>query len=133
MFRAKDVMSKSVMTVNEDTTVTDVIKFLVESKVTGLPVVSEDKRLLGVVTEKDILKMLLYDKDVKGKTAADVMTSEITSFEEEDDLMDVFKSLVENNFRRVPILSYGKLVGIVSRRDIIRFLSKKKGKGSEKD
>jgi len=118
-------MSKRVMTVKENAKIVDVMRLLVEHKITGLPVVSEDMDLLGIVTEKDILTMLLYGKDIKDKLAADLMTTEIVYFAEDEDLMTVFKSLVESNFRRVPILSDGKLVGIVSRRDIINFLSKK--------
>lgn len=131
MIQAKDIMSKSVMTVNQDAKIVDVIRLLVENKVTGLPVVSEDGRLFGMVTEKDILKLLLYDPDVKGKTAEDVMTSEIVSCKEDEDLMKIFETLVEFNFRRVPVLSEGRLVGIISRRDIIKFLSEK-AKATEK-
>lgn len=131
MIQAKDIMSKSVMTVNENAKIVDVIRLLVENKVTGLPVVSEDGRLFGMVTEKDILKLLLYDPDVKGKTAEDVMTSEIVSCKEDEDLMKIFETLVEFNFRRVPVLSEGRLVGIISRRDIIKFLSEK-AKATEK-
>jgi CBS domain-containing protein len=123
MICAKDIMSKSVATVRQDANVLDIIRHLVENRVTGLPVVSEDRRLLGIVTEKDILEILLHDKDVKEKTAKDVMTTEITCFDEDEDLMEIFKCLVESNFRRVPILSDGKLVGIISRADIINFLS----------
>jgi CBS domain-containing protein len=127
MICAKDIMSKNVAAVREDANVIDIIRHLVENQVTGLPVVSEDQRLLGIVTEKDILEILLHDKDVKEKTAKDLMTTEITCFDEDEDLMKIFKCLVESNFRRVPILSDGKLVGIVSRSDIINFLSKKAG------
>ena len=125
MISAKDVMSKRVATVSAEANIKEVIRLLVENKVTGLPVVSENGDLLGIVTEKDILRMLLYDRDVKEKTAADLMTTEIISFDEDDDLMKIFKSLVEGEFRRVPILSEGKLAGIISRADIIKFLSKK--------
>jgi len=125
MFNAKGIMTKEVSTVRQDAKITDVIRLLVQKRITGVPVVSDDMRLLGVVTEKDILKTLPYDPNIKGKSAADLMTSEIISFGENDSLMEVFESLVESNFRRVPILSEGKLVGIVSRRDIIKFLSVK--------
>jgi CBS domain-containing protein len=127
MLVAKDVMSKEPMTIREETKVKEVIRLLVERKVTGLPVVSEDMRLLGIVTEKDVLKML-YGRNTKVKTAADLMTRRIEYFDENDSLLEVFKCLVENSFRRVPVLSQGKLVGIISRADIIRFLSEKTAK-----
>jgi len=125
MFHAKDIMTKEVSTVRQDAKITDVIRLLAQKRITGVPVVSDDMRLLGVVTEKDILRTLRYDQNIKGKSAADLMTSEIISFDENDSLMEVFESLVENDFRRVPILSEGILVGIVSRRDIIEFFSAK--------
>ena len=129
MVSAKDIMATELITVGEDATIKEVIRILVRYKVTGLPVVSEDMSLLGMVTEKDILKMLYYRDTVK--SVGDLMTSDITWFDENTDLMKVFEGLVENNFRRVPILSEGKLVGIISRRDVIKFLSEGAGKSKE--
>jgi len=129
MFCAKDVMSRNMITVRADTGIKEAIRLLVEHNITGLPVVSEDMQLLGIVTEKDVLRAL-YDTSIVRKTVADMMTSEISSFDENDELIKVYKSLMENNFRRVPVLSEGKLVGLISRRDMIRFLfesSKRKG------
>ena len=125
MFYAKDIMTKEVSTVRKDAKITDVIRLLAQKRITGVPVVSDDMRLLGMVTEKDILRTLRYDQNIKGKTAADLMTSEVVSFDENDSLTEVFENLVEYEFRRVPILSEGILVGIVSRRDIIEFFSAK--------
>ena len=121
MVIAKDVMSSSVLTVNTDTTLNEIIKLLVENNVTGLPVVDEDMILLGVVTEKDVLRTL-YRKE-KGKTVKDLMSSDVVSFDENEDLIIIFKCLVENSFRRVPITSSGKLVGIISSMDACRLLS----------
>ncbi len=132
MIKAKDVMSKTVTTVDEYAKIIDVIRLLVERNVTGLPVVDDGGRLLGMVTEKDILMMLLYDPDVKGKTVADLMTTELVYFDENEDIMKIFEILVKRNFRRVPILSEGRLVGIISRRDIIKFLSERSG-GAQKN
>ena len=123
MVAAKEVMSGSVLTVNMDMKLNDVIKLLVQHNVTGLPVVDDDMNLLGIVTEKDVLK-LLYNRE-KGKTVQDLMSRDIVAFDENEDLIKIFKCLVENSFRRVPITSSGKLVGIISRRDIIKFLHKK--------
>ena len=127
MVSAKDVMSPDVMTIREDTKMKDIIRLLVQHRITGLPVVSEDDRLLGMVTEKDILK-ILYERKPNVKSARDLMTRDIASFDENDNLMEVFKALVENNYRRVPIVSDGRLAGIISRADIIRFISDQTGK-----
>jgi len=126
MVSAKDIMATELVTIGEDATIKEVIRILVKHKVTGLPVVSDDMTLLGMVTEKDILKMLYYRESVK--SVGDLMTTDVTWFDENTDLMKIFEGLVENNFRRVPILSEGKLVGIISRGDVIRFLSEGAGK-----
>ena len=131
MIRAKNVMSRRVTTVTEGVNIKYVMRLPAEKKVTGVPVVSEDMHLLGIITEKDILKALLYGKDVKNKTAGELMTTQIVTFEEDEDLMSIFKTLVEGSFRRVPILSNGRLTGIVSRRDIINFLFEKTAENSE--
>ncbi len=122
MIRAKNVMSRKITTVTEGVNLKHVMRLLAENKITGVPVVSEDMHLLGIITEKDILEALLYGKDVKNKTAGELMTTDLVTFEEDEDLMTIFKTLVEGSFRRVPILSNGRLTGIVSRRDIISFL-----------
>ncbi len=125
MVTAKDIMSKSILTVDKDMTPNEVIKMLVRDSVTGMPVVDDEMRLIGVVTEKDILKML-YNKE-KSKTVQELMTRDVVTFDEDDDLINIFKCLVNNSFRRVPVMSKGRLVGIISRRDIIKFLSRKLG------
>ena len=86
MIRAKNVMSRKITTVTEGVNIKHVMRLLAENKVTGVPVVSEDMHLLGIITEKDILKALLYGKDVKSKTAGELMTSHIVTFEEDEDL-----------------------------------------------
>ena len=68
---------------------------------------------------------VLYSGKIKGKIVEDTMSTEITTFKENDDLMDSIKCLVDNNFRRVPITSGNILKGIITRRDIIKFLSNK--------
>ena len=130
MIRAKNVMSRKITTVTEGVNIKHVMRLLAENKITGVPVVSEDMHLLGIITEKDILKALLYGKDVKSKTAGELMTTQLVTFEEDEDLMTIFKTLVEGSFRRVPILSNGRLTGIVSRRDIINFLFERTAESS---
>ncbi|MGA1868928.1 MAG: HPP family protein [bacterium] len=121
MFKAKDIMTKEVITVREETPICEAIKLLAEKNITGLPVITDDKRLVGIITEKDMMK-LMYDPDIEYCHVGDLMTTAVVSFDENDNLQDVCMELMENNFRRVPILSKGKLVGIISRSDIIKFI-----------
>ena len=83
--------------------------------------------LVGIITEKDVLVLLhnsMEDTSLD-RTVAPVgesMTRKVVCFEPEDDLRDIAECLSTRDFRRVPILDEGKLVGIISRRDIIRHL-----------
>lgn len=126
MISAKEIMTTSLFTIEKDTELNEIIKILVENNLTALPVVDEDMMLLGIVSEKDVLDILINPRN-GSKKAINLMTKEPTSFDENDDLMEIFQALVGSQFRRVPILSEGRLVGVISRRDIIRFLSKKMG------
>lgn len=119
MFDTKDVMTTDVIAVKRHTPISRVIEILVANDITGLPVVNDDMTLAGIISEKDVLGLLADLEDESAKVE-DFMTKEVVSFEQNEDLIAICECLVENNFRRVPIVDDGKLVGIVSRRDIIK-------------
>ena len=119
--KAKDIMSRNLITVKKNTSVFEAIQTLVEHQITGLPVVESGWVLEGIVTEKDFLR-LINEATADEKTVAQVMTTQVISFQEEDSVEDICTSLIKNNFRRVPILKGNKLVGIISRRDVIKFI-----------
>ena len=121
MFNIKDIMTTDVTCVTKKTPIDQVLQILVEKNITGIPVVNEDMTLAGIVTEKDVLE-LLYDDSEDPGNAEDFMSTEIVSFDQNDDLIAVCECLVRNHFRRFPIVSDVKLVGIVSRRDIIKYI-----------
>lgn len=121
MFKTEAIMTTEVITVRRQTSISRVIETLVENNVTGLPVVNDDMTLAGVITEKDILRLLFGLKDDSAKVE-DFMTKDVVSFEQDEDLIAICECLVQNNFRRVPILSEEKLVGIISRKDIIKYI-----------
>ena len=122
MFKAKDIMSRELLTVTKGTPIFDAIKILVDHGVTGLPVVDSVGYLQGIVTEKDLLQFL-YNPTFSHSVVSEVMTHPVVSFKEDDNLLYVCECLIKNNFRRVPILSSeGKLSGIISRRDSIKFI-----------
>lgn len=121
MFTIKDIMTTDVAFVRKDTPVCDVVAMLVDRNVTGLPVVHDDLSLAGVITEKDILR-LLRDEPGESGTAEDYMSTQVVSFDLNEDIIAVCECLVNSHFRRVPIVSGGKLVGIVSRRDLIKYI-----------
>jgi len=121
MIEAKDIMKTNVLAVTKDTDIYDAIRIMVANNVTGLPVIDNDRVLVGIVTEKDVLTLLYNIEDRPGRVA-DFMTPTVVAFEQDQDLLVVAESLRANHFRRVPILNRGKLVGIISRKDVIRHI-----------
>jgi CBS domain-containing protein len=120
---AKDVMKSGLLTVGKSTPVYEAMEILATKNVTGLPVVDDYMNLVGVVSEKDILK-LLYDPNAKPGLVQDYMTKDVVGFDQNTSLFEICRCLVNNNFRRVPILDNGKLVGIISRTDIMAYIMK---------
>ncbi|MGA1867418.1 MAG: CBS domain-containing protein [bacterium] len=125
MLGIKSIMTKEVIAITKDCPIYKAIEILLTNQITGMPVVEDNMHLLGILTEKDLLRVL-YDS--KCTSISDLMTKEIVTFDENDDLVDLVKCLIEKNFRRIPITSKGKVVGIVSRTDIIRCILLKKAK-----
>jgi len=122
MFTAKDIMSTDLITVKKDTPIYEAIKMMAEKDLTGLLVVDDDLKLLGVVSEKDFLGLIKNPENARERVE-DFMTPDPVSFCEDDDLMEICECLMNRNFRRVPIISEGKLVGIISRKDIVRYIA----------
>ena len=123
MMNVSALMTRDPVCVPPDMPVYEAMKLLVENQVTGLPVVDDQQGLVGVITEKDMLR-LLYEQDVRDSAVRDFMTSEVVAFSTSDSVVDVCECLIQNNFRRVPIVENGKLAGIVSRGDVIRYILK---------
>jgi CBS domain-containing protein len=121
MFKAKTVMTTDILFVKRRTPIYEAMRILVDKNITGLPVVNDDMTLAGIISEKDVLK-LLYDIKDRAGNVEDFMTANICSFDADDNLVDITECLINNNFRRVPITSEGKLVGIISRKDIIKYI-----------
>jgi len=118
MLAAGQIMTKNVITVRMETPITDAARLLVEKKISGLPVVDDARKLRGIISEKDLLRILM-DANPK-KCVSDYMTKKVVSFQETDSMGDICEFLGKHNIRRIPIVDQnGRLVGIVSRRDII--------------
>jgi CBS domain-containing protein len=124
---AKELMNTSVITIGKDEDIGEALRMMALNNITGLPVVDDDGALVGVITEKDILVLLRNNLEEAtpdepiGKVG-EFMTRNVVCFCPEDSLSDIAECLSTNSFRRVPILDKGKLVGIISRKDIIRHI-----------
>ena len=122
MLEAKDIMTEEVISVKKDTPIFEAVELLVKNSVTGIPVVEDDMTLVGILTEKDVLRLFYALKDAENKTVNDFMTQPAVHFNENESLLDVCDCLMNNPFRRVPVTSKGKVIGIISRQDFVEYI-----------
>lgn len=131
--RASEIMTRDVVTVRVGTTVREAIALLAEHRITSLPVLDEDGNVVGIVSEVDLLRDRMphdprahlrpsADRPDPARRVGEVMTDTVVCLSENADTADLAELLVDNNVRAVPIISGAELVGIVSRRDVLRTL-----------
>jgi CBS-domain-containing membrane protein len=117
--KAADIMTTNVITARKDMVLTDVIALLLRWHISAMPVVDDDDRIVGIVSEIDLVN-LTFDGNARDTTVEEVMVTDIVSFSPDTELADLVQSFSKRHLRRVPIIDKGKVVGIVSRRDILR-------------
>lgn len=144
MLTAADVMTADVVSVEPDTPVRVIAQLLYTHGISGIPVI-EDGRVIGIVSEGDLighakaigeqhrswwLGVLMNDSlsardyaKTHGRTARDVMTDAVVAVEETATLAEIAKTLERHRIKRVPVLRGGKLVGIVSRGNLLQGLA----------
>jgi len=119
VLKAKDIMTKNVISVRKETPIREAVALLAKHNITGIPVVEDDMTLVGILSEKDLLTLVYGQEGEEDKTVNDFMTVPPIYFDQDDSVVDVCDCLTNSLFRRVPVTSKGKLVGIISRRDMI--------------
>ena len=120
-FQAAEIMNKGLVTVGKDDSIYHLMEALGDNDITGLPVVTENMQLIGIASEKDIINYLCTN-NLEPCTVEQIMTEEVVSFTPRDSLLDICDCLIHNHSRRVTIVEQGRLVGIVSRSDIIKYI-----------
>ncbi len=120
---AKDIMTKNLITVTPETTIQEASKLLVAKEISGLIVVNEKGEIVGILSEKDLL--VAYDwLQVTKASIRDYYNKDVVAVEEDTPVEEVSRLLVMKNIKRVPVVKDKKAVGIVSRRDILRYILK---------
>jgi CBS domain-containing protein len=100
------------------------LQIFVNKKIAGAPVVDASGKLIGILTAKDCLRVAVnasYHSEYGG-VVADFMTDNVASISPEDGILDVAKRFLADSYHRYPVLENGVLVGILSRRDMLRAL-----------
>jgi len=143
--KARDVMVRDVVTAHPDMKVSEAIELLAEHDVSALPVVDDDDRVVGVISEADLVRReeigsvkhrpwwleaitpatTLAEEFAKahGRRVEEVMSSDVVSASEDASLAEIAALLEKHRIKRVPIIEDGKLVGIVSRSNLIQAMA----------
>jgi len=123
MFPIKEIMATKVITIGKDASIYEAARLLVEHNITGLPVIDESNRLVGIISEFDMLRLLAEGDIKKEHKVESFMTAKVISFEDTITAIEASEFFLKNpNKRRVPITHDGKLVGLVTRGDIVKLL-----------
>ena len=117
--KAADIMTTNVITAKKDMLLTEAIALLLRWHISALPVVDREDKMVGIVSEIDLVN-LTFDGNAADTTIEEVMVTDIVSFSSDTELADLVQTFSKRHLRRVPIIDKGKVVGIVSRRDILR-------------
>lgn len=143
---AKDIMTKKVITINQDASIEELSNLLLDNKISGVPVIDNDGKIVGIATEGDIiirdtdmhfpryfklldsiiyLESLTKFKDSLRKHLAikvsEIMTSDIASCTAETSVEEIAGMMVEKKINRIPVLSADNMIeGIITRADIVK-------------
>lgn len=143
---ARDIMNTAVIACLPETKLEEIVKTLAEHEISGMPVINQNEKVIGIISESDLLlsedmeaprmKTALYGfyilrqsvmdrmAEMRGIRAEDIMTKRVVSFKADDTVRDIAAALHDRKINRVPIVDdAGKLVGIVSRADIIKAMA----------
>lgn len=114
--QARDIMTHEVIAIGPDASVQDCARRLADYNISGMPVLDAAGRMAGIVTEADIIGK-------EGDAVRDIMTRRVVTAREDTPVDEIAQILTSNRFKRLPILREERVVGIVSRADIVRMIA----------
>ena len=148
MLTARDIMNREVYTVDPETSVEEVGRLFIEKDLSGAPVVDDEGRLIGIVTENDLISqekrfhiptiIRIFDafiplesdakveaeiKKMTATTVSEISSGEVITVEEDTPLNDIATIMTEKKIHLLPVLKEGKIVEIIGKKDIIRAIS----------
>ena len=117
--KVQDLMWTHVITAESGSLASHAGVRMAVGKISGLPVVDSEKTLIGIVTEFDLVRALRADKDLAATSVDELMTRDVISVQTDTPIDEVMEILERERILRVPVVSEGNLVGVVSRSDIL--------------
>jgi CBS domain-containing protein len=133
--KARDAMTSPAITINQEATLREAGDVLARHRISALPVVDDDRQLVGILSQMDLIRFNTAESpraaeaqpqssEPEPMRVADIMTVEVVTVSPETDLHTVAKRLSESRIRQVPVLSDAEVVGVVSRRDLIKWMAR---------
>lgn len=136
----KEIMSTNVITVSPETSLKELGQLIKDKKISGVPVVDESESLIGVITITDLLRLLnqiyqwkklekgedgpslrqMLEQEKTNAKVKDLMTKSILALSEDDTLDEVMKKMFDNKIHTLPVISDGKIVGVIGKKDLIK-------------
>lgn len=121
---ARDFMAERLVSVGSDTDIHEAIKLLIKEQISGAPVVDQTGALVGFLSEKDCFKVSFcccYYQD-RGGRVSDYMTRSVITVNAETDIITVAEMFLKGPYRRFPVVSGDRVVGVISRRETLKAL-----------
>ncbi len=113
---ARDIMTHEVISIAPTASIRDAARLLSDYNISGAPVIDAQGRMVGIVTEADLISK-------EGETVREIMTERVISVDERTPVDEIAQILTSNRIKRVPVLRAGRVVGIVSRANIVRMMA----------
>ena len=122
-----DIMATELITFPPEMNIHEAIRILLDKRISGAPVVDAEGNLVGVLSKKDCLKIVFSTQyhDDWGGPVRDFMSAPVETLDADLDVVSAAQAFLESHFRRFPVLRDGRLVGQISRYDILKVLTEK--------
>ncbi|MFA5355086.1 MAG: CBS domain-containing protein [Thermodesulfovibrionales bacterium] len=118
--KAEEIMTRPVVSARRNASARDIAMQILSGLYSGMPVTDDDGRVVGVVSEFDLLGQVCEGRDLVKLTAEDVMSRTAVTVDVEASLSEVLDAMMQNNIIRLPVTREGRLVGVIARCDILR-------------
>ena len=115
------IMSRPVIHVAPHATVAQALRTMIDHDI-GAVIVVDEESVVGVFTERDLTRRLLGDVDLLDREVGEVMSTPVTTVNPADEVVFIFRLMTEQGIRRLPVIDRGQLVGIVTERDLLRWV-----------
>lgn len=122
--KVKDYMAAAIVTLRPDMNVLDAVHVLIANRISGAPVIDDLGELVGVLSERDCLKLVLHS-GYHGEAAglvSNFMSREVMTVRPDENIVDLARRFMDQPYRRYPVVLKQRVVGIISRRDVLRAL-----------